>query len=360
MKCDVFPLVTVITVCFNQVKQQRAQAFRKCLKSVHSQDYPVLEHLVIDGGSADGTADMLARYAALGWIRYISEPDKGIYDAMNKGIRQARGKYVAFLNSDDFWHRRDAVSASVAALEKSNAAFSYASRTIVHENGAFYCTESACLGVFPGLMPFCHQTMFTRRDVLLRYGGFDFPRYRSAADYDLIFRLLLKGERGVYVPINFTTFRLGGFSVENEDLSLLECHQIRTRLLGKRAARMLEQGKMDENLMLRLQETVHPRVALDIQRSYALHDGDLYCMRQGLVRQFARQEKIVVFPPCIKRSVRYYIFQCVPILSCKLRPSRKDWFLFQFLPLLRERIRGNVVKYYLFFLLPVLSRRVQA
>ncbi len=351
------PLVTVVTVCFNLIEQHRDQAFKMCLKSVHSQDYPAVEHLVIDGNSTDGTLCLLQRYAERGWIRFISEPDNGIYDAMNKGIRLARGKYVAFLNSDDFWHRKNAVSVSVAALEHSNAVFSYAPRTIVHEDGSFYCTESACLGVFPGLMPFCHQTMFTRRDVLLRFGGFDFVHYRSAADYDLVFRLLLSGERGVYVPNNFTTFRLGGFSVTGETLSMRECQQIRSRLLGKRAARLLEQGKMDENLMLRLQETVHPRVALDIQRSYASHEGGVYWLRQGLVRQFAKQEKMVVLPPSVKKSVRYYIFQCIPILSCKLRPSRKDWFLFQFLPLLRERIRGNVVKYYLCFLLPVLSRR---
>ena len=114
---------------------------------------------------------------------------------------------------------------------------------------------------------------------------------------------------------------------------------------------------MDENLMLRLLETVHPRVALDIQRSYASHEGGVYWLRQGLVRQFAKQEQMVVLPPSVKKSVRYYIFQCIPILSCKLRPSRKDWFLFQFLPLLRARIRGNEVKYYLCFLFPVLSRR---
>ena len=133
------PLVTVITVCYNLLKNGRAGHFRQCLKSVSTQDYPAIEHLVIDGASQDGTVEQLEQYARQGWIRYISEPDTGIYDAMNKGIRLARGKYIAFLNSDDFWHRQDAVSASVAALEQKEAAFSYAPRTLVHTDGSFHC-----------------------------------------------------------------------------------------------------------------------------------------------------------------------------------------------------------------------------
>lgn len=351
------PLVTVVTVCFNLYENKRVLHFQQCLKSVRSQDYPAVEHLVIDGASQDGTVELLETYARRGMIRLISEPDSGIYDAMNKGIHQAGGKYIAFLNSDDYWHRRDAVSASVAALEQSHAAFSYAPRNIVNEDGSFYCKESAGLGTFPSLMPFCHQTMFTRREVLLSYGGFDAEHYRSAADYDLVLRLLLNGEQGVYVPLNFTTFRLGGFSIQGDKLSLAECCRIRRNLLGKHAAELLKQGELDDDLLQQLMARVHPAVALDLLRCYKEVSPGLYRLSHGLVRQYSAQEKGCDSAPFTKRIIRWRLFRFLPVLKCKLRPTRTDFLLFDFLPLLRIRYKGNRQNYYLFLLLPLLSRK---
>lgn len=353
MKTSESPQVTIITVCYNLLKNDRAGHFRKCLKSVHSQDYPAVEHLVIDGASQDGTVEVLEQYAHLGWIRYISEPDSGIYDAMNKGIRLARGKYIAFLNSDDFWHRRDAVSTSVTALEQSGAAFSYAPRTIVHEDGSFYCTESAGLGVFPCLMPFCHQTMFTRKDILLRLGGFDDLHYRSAADYDLVFRLLLSGEKGVYVPLNFTSFRLGGFSVADDELSGRECHHVRRRLLGKRAAAQLKRGQMDDNLMQRIQELVHPRVAVDMLRCFTKSSPGHYCLSNGLTRQ--PEEPLNSPAACCCKQTLYLLLGFLPLLREKRKTTRTDFYLFGFIPLLRLRRKRNMLHFRALFVLPILA-----
>lgn len=346
-------MVTVITVCYNLQANGRAGHFRQCIKSVHSQDHPAVEHLVVDGASQDGTVELLEAYARRGWIRFISEPDSGIYDAMNKGIRMARGKYIAFLNSDDFWHRRDAVSASVTALEESGAAFSYAPRTIVREDGSFYCTESAGLGVFPCLMPFCHQTMFTRKDILLRLGGFDDVHYRSAADYDLVFRLLLSGEKGVYVPLNFTSFRLGGFSVSDDSLSGRECHYVRRRLLGKRAAAQLKCGQMDDNLMLRIQELVHPRVAVDMLRCFTKNSPAHYCLTNGLTRYPVE----TLNPPatCCCKRMEYLLFGILPLLREKRKPTRTDFYLFGFIPLLRLRRKRNILHFRALFILPILA-----
>ena len=347
------PLVTVITVCYNLLKNGRAGYFRQCLKSVSSQDYPAIEHLVIDGASQDGTVEQLEQYARQGVIRFISEPDTGIYDAMNKGIRLARGKYIAFLNSDDFWHRQDAISASVAALEQKEAAFSYAPRTLVHTDGSFHCTEAAGLGVFPCLMPFCHQTMFTRKDVLLRLGGFDNEHYRSAADYDLVFRLLLSGEPGVYVPLNFTSFRLGGFSVSDDELSGRECHLIRRRLLGKRAAALLQRGQMDDNLMLRIQELVHPRVAVDMLRCFTKSSPGHYCLSNGLTRQPV--ETLNSPAACCCKQTQYLLLGFLPLLCEKRKPTRTDFYLFGFIPLLRLRRKRNMLHFRALFVLPILA-----
>ena len=347
------PLVTVVTVCFNLVSSGRTRFLEQCLRSVQVQDYPAVEHLLIDGGSQDGTVKLLEKYAARGWIRYLSEPDSGIYDAMNKGIRLAQGKYVAFLNSDDFWHHRRAVSESVAALEQSAAAFSYAPRTIIRENGAFICVESASLGVFPQLMPFCHQTMFTRRELLLRYGGFDAEHYRSAADYDLVCRLLLGGERGIFVPLNFTSFRLGGFSVACEEISRRECHQIRRRLLGVRVARSLQRGVLIDAALLHLLDTVHPRVGQELVRAYAETSPGCYHLLHGLVRRGRASVSSCVESGPSGRLLYLNVLRYIPLLLCKCRPSRQDWYLLGILPLVRMRRRGLRTSVRLFFIIPV-------
>lgn len=346
-------LVTVVTVCFNLCASGRVAAMEQCLRSVHRQEYQEVEHLVIDGGSRDGTVEWLEQYAARGWIRFISEPDSGIYNAMNKGIRLARGKYVAFLNSDDYWHHRRAIAASVAALEESGAAFSYAPRTIVREDGGFECVESACLGVFPQLMPFCHQTMFTRREVLLACGGFDEAHYRSAADYDLVCRLLLGGESGAYVPLNFTSFRLGGYSVACDELSRQECHQIQRRLMGSRLARQLQRGCLDEAGLSCLLDKVHPRVGLDLLRTYTEVSPGRYRLAHGLVRR--RRSQVIACPGvgAARQVFALRVLHYLPLLVCRLRPNRQDWYLLGILPLLRLRWRGDRVRVGLFFLLPV-------
>ena len=97
------PLVSIITVTRNLIDAGRKDFFRQCVESVRMQDYPNIEHLIIDGASTDGTVDLLKEMN----VNYISEPDAGIYTAINKGISLSEGKYVAFLNSDDFYTRSD-------------------------------------------------------------------------------------------------------------------------------------------------------------------------------------------------------------------------------------------------------------
>ena len=94
--------ISIITVVFNLLKTQREKQFRQCVESIHQENKGQIEHLVIDGGSTDGSVKILDEYAKKGWLKYISEADNGIYDAMNKGIKIANGEYVWFINSDDY------------------------------------------------------------------------------------------------------------------------------------------------------------------------------------------------------------------------------------------------------------------
>lgn len=219
-----FPLVTIVTPVLNLITNKRISLFKKCLSSVQKQSYANIEHIVIDGASSDNTAKVLEYYKQKGWIQYISQKDTCVYEAMNTGIHETRGKYIAILNSDDFFHNSQAVELSVAALGKSNADFSYADCDVVCE-GKFQITFKAQLERFITRMPFSHQTMFIKRSTLQQFGFFDL-KYPMAADYNLIIKLLLAGCTSIYVPHSITTYNLGGLSDKFSHLSKEDCAKI--------------------------------------------------------------------------------------------------------------------------------------
>lgn len=233
MQADLLPLVTVVTASYNLIAKGREKHVRQCIESVHSQTYPNIEHLVIDGASTDGTIELLESYQKKGWLRCISEPDTGIYNAMNKGIAQAKGKYIAFLNSDDYWDSPHGVEASVHMLEGTRCDFSYAPCKKIREDGSFVGYQDTSIGSFVCFMPFCHQTMFTKTKTIRAFGGFD-ESFRLSADYNLIQQMLLKGIPCVEVPLNFTSFRLAGLSTGNKGIQLshAETKQIFRNLYG--------------------------------------------------------------------------------------------------------------------------------
>lgn len=224
------PLVSVITVTFNPIKSGRKDYLIQSIESVHSQSYSHIEHIVIDGGSSDGTVELLKKYVDLGWLTYISEKDTGIYDAMNKGIDLAKGKYVAFLNSDDYYHNVAGVKRSITALEKHKADFSYSSAILRRENSrnpnkSELKVLSPTINDVFHIMPFCHQTMITLRDTLIKEGKFD-TTFKNAGDYDLVLRLCLKNYKSVLIDGSFVTYRLGGVSETLEEKSIDEIVRI--------------------------------------------------------------------------------------------------------------------------------------
>ncbi len=205
------PLVSIITITFNLVKNNRINTFRQCLQSVHDQAYKNIEHLVIDGNSQDGTREILETYEKKGWIKFVSEPDTGVYDAMNKGILLSKGKYLAFLNSDDFYHDKNGINESVKCLEKSKAAFSYAPVINLNENTKRKDEIKPNIkNIFFTIMP-NHQTMLFNKRIIVKENCFN-TKYKCVGDYDMTVRLCLKNYDSVYVKNSFATYRLGGFS----------------------------------------------------------------------------------------------------------------------------------------------------
>jgi glycosyltransferase involved in cell wall biosynthesis len=208
---DTIPTVTVVTAVKNLIDAGRKDTFIECIESVSKQDYAYFEHLIVDGASNDGTIEILEKYKEMGWIRYVSKPDTGIYEAMNTGIKSAFGKYIVFLNSDDFFLDKSAISKSVEALEMSGADYSYAQTVYTDEK---YNKHPEILQASPDIrnailtMPFCHQTMFTRRSVLL--ANLFNEKHRSISDFEQFMRLFLKRHKFVYVDELLVNFRLGG------------------------------------------------------------------------------------------------------------------------------------------------------
>ena len=217
--------VSVVTVCFNPLAAGRREVFLKNLDSVQQQEGVRLEHLIIDGASTDGTLELLKDYNNTNHdIRILSKPDNGIYEAMNRGIALSRGKYVIFLNSDDYFHNPSGMSHSIERIEHLGCDFSFAPVRF-DPPGVRHHAQLAPqrrLHRFLVSWSFSHQSMLTSREMLLRMDGFD-TSYRSAADYDLMLRMIEAGAKGCFVPCTFTTFRLNGFSAENRELAISEC-----------------------------------------------------------------------------------------------------------------------------------------
>ena len=243
------PLVSIITVTRNLIDAGRKDFFRQCIESVRMQDYPNIEHLIIDGASTDGS---VALFEEMG-LNYISEADSGIHNASNKGIRRAKGKYVAFLCSDDFYIRKNAVSASVAALEANNSDFSCASFDIVDNNGRkIKEIRPQWNGCFSS-QPFGHPTMFSKKDMLENLNGFD-ESYRITGDFDLIMRALLHGYRSVEVNESIVAFRQGGASSSSEQLRKENVRVIETNcgISHKQAIRAAEHKFLPKKALLAL------------------------------------------------------------------------------------------------------------
>lgn len=227
--------ISIVTACYNA-----AEHLGDALRSVDSQSWPDFEHLIVDGASTDTTPEVLRAHQDPRRL-VVSEPDHGIYDAMNKGLLRASGDVVGFLNADDFLAGPD-------VIEQIARAFIEAPRLDVLYGDLEYISADAKMrtvrvwrsGDFVerqlrrGWMP-PHPTFYVRRSLLDRIGKFD-TRYRIAADYDFMIRCLKQPDVQVhYLPKMLIRMRLGGASnasvrqilrKSSEDLRIMRTHRL--------------------------------------------------------------------------------------------------------------------------------------
>lgn len=209
--------ISVITVTYN-----RAATIRDTIESVLKQTYTDYEYLVIDGGSQDETLNVIREMEPQfeGKMRWISEKDKGMYDAINKGIRMATGDVVGIINSDDFYHRADIFSMVNQTFEENRGVQAiYGDVRFVNPDNLektvrYYSSKHWKPWQFRfGFMP-AHPTFFTYKENFEKYGYYQYD-YHIAADYELLIRHLYKNHvPAKYIPVDFMKMRTGGRSTK--------------------------------------------------------------------------------------------------------------------------------------------------
>lgn len=208
------PKITVITATFNLIKDNREKFFRQCVESVHNQTYPNIEHIVIDGASTDGTLDLIKEYEDKGWLKCYSEPDKGMCDAMNKGIKKATGEYIGILNSDDNYATNEAIELSIKSILENNADYSYSSTYMISRNNdkliKMWDSSEAAFNQFWLCMPFNHETMLCKKTVYEKENYYEYEKYGTSCDFYFVLKLIINDYRKAYVNTPILNFRMDG------------------------------------------------------------------------------------------------------------------------------------------------------
>lgn len=224
------PKISVVTVCYNAI-----DSIEKTILSVINQTYQNIEYIIIDGGSTDGTVNIIKKYAD--YITYwVSEPDKGIYDAMNKSLNYLNGDFVLFLNSGDTFYTVETVSLVFSNHE-------YSKEIDVIYGDTKYIMKWGWYELIPDKIekmsircPFCHQSAFIRTHSILLY-RYDI-RYKFAADYNLFHTMWKEGHKMTYVPITLSIFdgNIPSFSVRHpflvrkEEMAISNGETLRSKL----------------------------------------------------------------------------------------------------------------------------------
>lgn len=218
--------LTLLTACYNSTG-----TVADTLRSVNAQDYPEIEHIIIDGASKDNTVE-ICQTVGTRITKIVSEPDKGIYDAYNKGLTHATGEIIGFINSDDYYAAPGVASRVMQAFEDPSIDAVHADLVYVHPTDThvverhWHSKPISRKALSSGFIP-AHPTVFLRREVYDRVGNFDLS-YRLAADYEFLLRTFYTHEvRSLYIPEIWVRMRSGGATGGNYKSILRQNNEIR-------------------------------------------------------------------------------------------------------------------------------------
>lgn len=227
------PSFSIVTVCYNAEK-----TLERTIKSVLGQSYPHIEYLIIDGASRDSTGQIINRYKSRISL-IVSEPDKGLYDAMNKAIALAKGDYISFLNAGDKLHSPETIEEMVETINGNVLpGVLYGNTDIVDDEGLFIrkrrLSPPTCLSwkSFKEGMLVCHQSFYARRDLVENYN----TNYRFSADFDWCIRVMRNAEKKNFPLHNtfltLTDYLSEGMTTRNHKASLKERFRIMVHYYG--------------------------------------------------------------------------------------------------------------------------------
>lgn len=267
--------ISIITVCFNSVS-----TIEQTIRSVINQSYDNIEYIIIDGGSTDGTMDIIRKYEQ--YISYwVSEPDDGTYAAMNKGIAKATGDVIGFMNSDD-WYMDDAIHAIAEAFSRTDADIVYG-KTIDVENGTHRVQDIPLLeNIFSGMV-FCHQSVFVKT-CLMKDNPFDIS-YRIVADYVFFLDMYLKGKRFCQIDSTISFYRVGGISY----------HPWKRYIENKIAALRVSKGRVTPEQYMRIQSDFKARRAFPVFHFLCKKLEEIPKEKKNILFTFLREKEIVLY-----------------------------------------------------------------
>ena len=222
--------ISIITVTFN-----RAHIIRDAIEGVLRQNYKNYEYIIVDGVSKDNSIDILKEYEPRfeGRMRWISEPDKGLYDAINKGIKMATGDIVGIINSDDYFHRDDVFSTIAKSFEDDDSlGVTFGNERIIkpdnpdvnyrYEAPWYFRPWMFRIGLEPP-----HPSFYARKSLFEKYGYYKMG-YVISADYDLMMRFLLVHKvKYRYLRHTILTFRASGISTDSSNRLMMNKEQVR-------------------------------------------------------------------------------------------------------------------------------------
>ena len=244
------------------INRNNAEGLEKTLLSVASQTFKEFEYVVIDGASTDGSVEVIKRLEPqFAHLRWVSEPDKGIYNAMNKGIHMALGDYIQILNSADCLAANDVIEHMLAELEKkSNPSILYGNMVKCFPDGrkivdkCFAGQEITMLGMFTGTLN--HDPAYIHRDLFEKYGLYD-ESLKIVSDWKWYLQtIIIGGEKPQYVDMDVTLFDMTGISESNKELDRAERNQVLEQLFPKAVLADYERFAFPIDQIKRLQR--HP------------------------------------------------------------------------------------------------------
>lgn len=228
--------ISIITSCFN-----RAETIEGAIRSVFAQDYENIEYIIVDGNSTDGSRQIIETIIKEKPsnidVKYISEPDSGMYEAINKGIQMSTGDYIGLVHSDDFLFSPNVISDIAGRLKDTHADFLYGDGMFVDSKDTGKMIRKWIGGSYRlwkvrhGWLPL-HPTCYIRKEVMQKRGLYN-ESYKIAADSDLLFRYLLVGDLSViYLHEYIVRMRMGGMSTDSrkrkqmwqEDIRMYRSH----------------------------------------------------------------------------------------------------------------------------------------